>query len=88
MLFTPDAHEELAGKPWSAERVRTAVAAVVADTERAFDDGWPAHPQDLLEHEDPARRLRTVYVGGAGVVDALRRLAERGFAGLRRDYVP
>ena len=88
MLFTPDAHEALAGEPWSAETARTAIAAVVADTEDAFDDGWPAHPQDLLEHEDPVRRFRTVYAGGAGVVDALRRLEERGFADLRRDYVP
>ena len=33
-------------------------------------------------------RFRTVYCGGAGVVDALHRLARRGFVELRRDYVP
>jgi hypothetical protein len=88
MLFTPEAHEVLAGESWSAERARATIAAIVADAESAFDDGWPAHPRDLLEHEDPVARRRTVYDGGAGVVDALYRLARRGFAELRRDYVP
>jgi hypothetical protein len=46
MLFTPEAHEVLAVEAWSVTRVRTAVAAIVADTESAFDDGWPAHPRD------------------------------------------
>jgi hypothetical protein len=88
MLFTPEAHEQLADEPWSAERARRVIATVVADAECAFDDGWPAHPQDLLEGEDPETRFRTVYGGGAGVVDALHRLARRGFIELRRDYIP
>src|SRR6266516_3682541 len=49
MLFSPEAHEALAGEPWSAERVRTAIASIVADVESAFDDGWPMHPQDFVE---------------------------------------
>ncbi len=77
VLFSPEAHEELGGEPWSAERVRAVIAAVVADAEAAFDDGWPAHPRDLLEGEDPATRFRNVYEGGAGVVEALHRLARR-----------
>ena len=88
MLFSPEAHEPLTTELWSAEKVRTAIALIAADAESAFDDGWPAHPQDLLEGEDPAIRLRTVYVGGAGVVEALHRLARRGFVELRRDYLP
>jgi lanthionine synthetase-like protein len=88
MLFTPEAHEALAGELWSAERVRTAIASIVADAESAFDDGWPAHSRDLLENEDPATRFRTVYDGGAGAVEALHRLARRGFVELQRDYVP
>jgi hypothetical protein len=87
VLFTPEAHEPLVDEPWSAERARAAIASVVADAERAFDDGWPAHPRDLLPDEDPATRFRTVYDGGAGVVDALHRLARRGFGELRRDYM-
>ena len=88
MLFTPEAHEPLAGEAWSAERARAAIAQVVADAESAFDDGWPAHPRDLLPHEDPATRFRDLYGGGAGAVEALHRLARRGFVELRRDYVP
>jgi hypothetical protein len=87
VLFTPDAHEALMDEPWSAERVRAAIASIVADAERAFDDGWPMHPQDE-DDELSAARLRTVYLGGAGVVDALHRLEQRGFVDLQRDYVP
>jgi hypothetical protein len=87
MLFTPAAHEALANEPWNAERARTAIASIVADAESAFDDGWPTHPED--DGDDlSAGRLRTVYLGGAGVVDALHRLARRGFVELRQDYVP
>jgi hypothetical protein len=59
----------------------------VADAEDAFDDGWATHPLDVLEPADATTRFRTVYLGGAGVVDALHRLAQRGFVELRRDYV-
>jgi len=86
MLFTPEAHEALADESWSAETARAAIAAIVADAERAFDDGWAMHPLD--EDDDLSGvRLRTMYLGGAGVVDALTRLERRGFAELRRDYV-
>ena len=88
MLFTPEAHEPLVDEHWSAERARGAIAAIVADAESAFDDGWPKHPRDVYEGEDPDTRSRTVYEGGAGVVSALHRLAQRGFVELRRDYVP
>jgi hypothetical protein len=75
MLFSPEAHEPLTGEPWSADRARAAITSIVSDAEDAFDDGWPPD------------RYRNVYDGGAGVVDALRRLAERGFVELRRDYL-
>ena len=88
MLFTPEAHEVLADEPWNAERARAAIASIVADTESAFDDGWSTHPQDVVEDDDASTRFRTVYCGGAGVVDGLHRLARRGFVELRRDYVP
>jgi Lanthionine synthetase C-like protein len=87
MLFTPEAHEPLADEPWSAERARAAIASIVADAEQAFDDGWPMHPLDE-DDELSGLRLRTVYLGGAGVVDALHRLARRGFTDPQRDYVP
>ena len=88
MLFSPEAHEALAGEPWTVHRARAAIASIVADAEGAFDDGWETHPQDVDVPDDAATRFRTVYLGGAGVVDALERLARRGFVELRRDYVP
>jgi hypothetical protein len=87
VLFTPEAHETLADEPWSAEKVWTAIASIVADAEDAFDDGWPTHAQDAVE-DDASAQFRAVYFGSAGVVDALHRLARRGFVELRRDYVP
>jgi hypothetical protein len=87
VLFQPEAHEPLTSEPWNADRVRTAIASIVADAEEAFEDGWTTHPQDA-EESDATERFRTVYLGGAGVVDALQRLARRGVVELRRDYVP
>src|SRR6184192_3594667 len=86
MLFTPEAHETLADESWSATRARTAIASIVADAESAFDDGWPIHPLDDGDDVSNAK-LRSMYLGGAGVVAALDRLAGRGFVELRRDYV-
>ena len=88
MLFSPEAHEARVGEPWSAGRARSAIVSIVADTESAFDDGWQMHPQDVEPDDDPATRFRTVYLGGAGVVAALHRLASQGFVELRRKYVP
>ena len=88
MLYSPEAHETLADEPWSAERARAAIAAIAADAESSFDDGWATHPRDVLEPDDATTRFRSVYLGGAGVVEALHRLARRGFVELRRDYVP
>jgi Lanthionine synthetase C-like protein len=85
MLWSPEAHEALADEPWNARRVRAAIASIVTDVESAFDDGWPAHP---LDDDVSAAESRTVYLGGAGVVDALHRLARRGFVDARRDFVP
>ena len=87
MLYEPEAHEALTDEPWNAERARRAIASIVADAEDAFDDGWPTHEQDA-DDGDAVARFRTVYLGGAGVVDALHRLARRGVVDLRRDYVP
>jgi Lanthionine synthetase C-like protein len=84
VLFDTDAHEPLVDGSWNPERARAAIRAIVADAVAAFDDGWLMHPQD----GDNIERPRTVYLGGAGVVDALYRLTQRGFAELQHDYVP
>lgn len=87
MLHTPEAHEQLTDERWDGERVRNAIRAIAADTEATFDDGWRTHPADE-EPTDTTDRMRTVHVGGAGVVDAVRRLVERGLIEVERDYVP
>jgi len=56
----------------------------VADTETAFDDGWPPHSED----EPAPVRFRSVYIGGAGVIRALDELRRRGLAEPARDYAP
>jgi hypothetical protein len=88
MLFTREAHEALAADPWSAERLRAAIASIVTDAESAFDDGWPTHPLDADDENDARTRYRPEYLGGAGVVAAVCRLERRGFVDLERDYVP
>lgn len=88
MLFTPEAHEALVDEPWSSDRARAAIAAVVTEAESAFDDGWTLHPLDAEPGDDPGTRFRSLYLGGAGVVGALDSLARRGFVELARDYVP
>jgi hypothetical protein len=87
VLYSPEAHEALVDESWDPRRAREAIAAIVADAEAAFDDGWPVHPLDRDE-ADERTRFGTIYIGGAGVVAALRRLSERGHAETGRDYVP
>jgi hypothetical protein len=84
MLFEPDAHERLTEERWDPGRVRAGIREIAEDAEGAFDDGWPNHPAD----DDGERSFRTVYLGGAGVVQALDSLQRRGLVELRGDYVP
>ncbi len=88
MLFDPHAHERLVEDGWNSDRVRAAIREIVDDAERSFDDGWTTHPHDIVHEGDEERRFRTVYAGGAGVVQALDLLQRRGLVELRRDYVP
>ena len=88
MLYSPEAHEPLVAEPWDEARAREAIRVIVAETEDAFADGWATHPLDVDEPWEATTRFRAVYLGGAGVVDALHRLDRRGFVERRRDYVP
>jgi Lanthionine synthetase C-like protein len=85
-LFSPESHEPLTDTEWDAGRARSAIAEIVAGVEAAFGGGWLVHPADDDESLS-TKRPRSVYLGGAGIVDALHRLARRGFVDLRRDYV-
>jgi len=86
VLWDPDAHEALSGEWDEGRAARESIREIAADAENAYDDGWPVHPLDV-EPGDPEQWHGT-YLGGAGIVDALRRLAERDFVELRRDYLP
>lgn len=88
-LFDPQRHEKLTIAPWSEERARAALARIVADTDMAFSrDGlWPIHPFDVSP-ERPPDCLKMLYNGAAGVIWALHRLHELGFAPLARDFRP
>ena len=87
MLFDPRAHERLIEDRWDPGRVSAAITEIAEDAEESFDDGWQTHPQDTDDESDEKRRFRTVYLGGAGVVQALDSLQRRGLVELRRDYV-
>jgi len=87
MLFDPHVHERLIEDTWDPGRVRAAIREIAEDAEGSFDDGWTTHPQDVVDKGDEERRFRTVYVGGAGVVQALDSLQRSGLVELRREYV-
>jgi Lanthionine synthetase C-like protein len=75
VLYEPAQFEPLIEEPWDAARVDDAIAAIVADADRAFDPEalWPVHEWDGWESPLPVKNL---YVGAAGVIwglDALRR---------------
>jgi hypothetical protein len=84
MLWQPEVHEPLVEDAWNEDRVRAAIRAVATAAEDAFADGWPVHPRDA--YPGATGPLASLYEGGAGVVDGLRRLAEGGLVERRRDY--
>ena len=79
MLYDPAAFEPVTEEPWDEARVRRALAAIVADTDAAFDADalWPAHEWDGWNASLPMKNL---YVGAAGVIWALDDLRGRGLA--------
>ena len=77
-LYDPARHEQLAEVAWSAPRARDAIAAICGDAESAFDRDrlWPMHPDDADPRTAPDGILRGLYLGAAGMLHALHRLAE------------
>jgi hypothetical protein len=60
---------------WDEDRARSAIAAIVADAESAFDGtGWPAH--ELDQPVEP-NELVGLYLGSSGMLWALRRLGSK-----------
>jgi Lanthionine synthetase C-like protein len=86
VLFDPASHEPLVSTPWSESRAWAAIAAIVVDTESAFDEQalWPAHPLD--EDGDRLPPLASLYLGASGVIWALDELERLGAAELRHNW--
>jgi hypothetical protein len=78
-LYEPAQFDPLIDEPWDPARVEDAIAAIVADTDAAFDSAalWPAHEWDGWEEPLP---LKNLYVGAAGVIWALDALLRSGHA--------
>jgi hypothetical protein len=82
MLYERGEFEPLVDEPWDEARVRDAIAAIVADTDAAFDADrlWPANEWDAYASTPP---LKSLYCGAAGVVWALDELRRKGLAETR-----
>lgn len=91
-VFEPERHECLSGQPWDEAEARAEIAEIAADAVARFDPVrlWPTHPlEDHGRDGDP-----TLYMGAAGVIWALDRLAragavecDAGFGGVMPDVV-
>ena len=86
MLFDGRAHEPLQGGAWDPPAVEAAIRAIARDADDSLRDGewWPLHPLDA-EPGDPDV-FHGVYLGAAGMVWALDRLARDGLHEPGRDY--
>jgi lantibiotic modifying enzyme len=88
MLFEPDRHEPLGEIAWDAARVRDAVAAIARDAEAAFDPArlWPFHPDDAEPGDPEDAVMRGIYLGAAGMLLGLDRLARAGLCDPALDF--
>ncbi len=87
MLFLPDRHEPLRGAAWSDAAARSAIERIVANSIAAFDPDtlWPVHPGDRVD-EAGDLPVASLYMGAAGVIWALQRLADDGMAKVAVDF--
>jgi hypothetical protein len=82
VLFDSMAHAPLKAVDWDPARARRTIARIVEETEAARRAAgfWPIHPDELDEPPAGGVGHHGVYFGAAGVVGALRLLAEAGMA--------
>jgi len=87
MLHDPARHEALTATPWNEGRALDVIERIVCDAEARFspEGWWPSHPRDEVPPEVAAQPATPLYMGGAGMVWALRYLRDAGAAALRRD---
>ncbi len=90
MLYDPARHEPLAELAWRPARARDAIAAICRDAEAAFDRDrlWPLFPADDEPGTPEDGILRGLYVGAAGMLHALARLAGEDLHVPAFDYAP
>ncbi len=74
-LFEAQRHEPLLETKWDADRARAAIRAIVADLEASLrpDRFWAVHPLDAKE--EPTTGYKSLYLGAAGTLWAMRYLA-------------
>ncbi len=87
MLYLADRHEPLRGAPWSEGAARAAIERIAAGAIEVFDPAtlWPVHPGDRVE-EAGALPMASLYMGAAGVIWALLRLADDAMAEVSVDF--
>ncbi len=85
-LFDPDDHEPLTEAAWDPEHARSAIRAIVADTESAFTDDvlWTLHPGDVEPGDSSVAAC--LYYGASGVIWALHDLQRRAGVELTHDW--
>ena len=86
MLFDPRAHEPLLEARWDQAAIEAEIRAIARDAEDGLRgrEWWPIHPLDA-EPGDP-ERFHGVYLGAAGMLWGLDRLARAGLHEPRHDY--
>lgn len=87
-LYDPVRHEPLTEFEWTDARAHDAIAAICADVVAAFagERLWPVHPGDVEPGMPPDGVFRGLYLGAAGVLHALGRLADAGLCEPRIDF--
>jgi hypothetical protein len=86
VLFDPREHEPLHDAPWSVVDAEAAIRAIAADADDALRgaDWWPVHPLDAQPGDPDV--WHGVYLGAAGMLWGLDRLARAGLHEPRHDY--
>ncbi|HUP58299.1 MAG TPA: hypothetical protein VM598_12655, partial [Bdellovibrionota bacterium] len=87
MLFDPNEHEPLRGRPWDDSAARDFIRSLCEEAEAAYSERslWPEHPLDA--DWSPGTPLQSLFWGASGVAWALTFLKDSGMIeGLSRDY--
>ena len=89
MLFVPSRHESLTASPWSEERARESIRAIVYASLEAFHGTrlWPNHP-DVAREYNNAQPVTGLWHGAAGTMWGLARLHARDAGLPAHDFTP